>query len=101
MNNKKKLILSGFLLVALFVVIGVSYAVWQLTLTQTDKNIVTTGCFKIEFSDVNPITIDKAYPMTDEEGKSLTPYEFTLTNTCDSEANYYINLETVTSSEKN
>ena len=99
MKKKNILIILGILIV-LVCVIGVSYAVWQVTLNQTDTNIVTTGCFKIEFSDVNPITIDKAYPMTDEEGKSLIPYEFTLTNTCDSEANYYINLETITNASK-
>ncbi len=32
--------------------------------------------------------------------KNLIPYEFTLTNTCDSEATYYINLETITSATK-
>ncbi len=98
-NKRKALIIIG-LLIACFLIIGVSYAVWSLTLTQTEKNVVTTGCFKIEFTDQNPITLDKAYPISDEEGKSLTPYEFTLTNTCDSEANYYINLETITSAEK-
>ncbi len=102
MVDKKRrnvLFLIG-LLVACFLVIGVSYALWQMTLTQTEKNVVTTGCFKVEFTDQNPITLDKAYPISDEEGKSLTPYEFTLTNTCDSEATYYINLETITTVDK-
>ncbi len=101
MKNKKQntLVLLGLLMVCLLV-IGVSYALWQLTLTQTDSNVVTTGCFKVEFTDQNPITLDKAYPITDEEGKSLTPYEFTLTNTCNDEATYYINLETITSATK-
>ncbi len=99
-NKKKNVFMVMGLLIVCFLVIGVSYAVWQLTFTQTEKNVVTTGCFKVEFTDQNPITLDKAYPVSDEEGKSLTPYTFTITNTCDSEANYYINLETVTSSEK-
>ncbi len=100
-KNKKRntLAMIGLFIISL-VVIGVSYAVWQLTLVQTEKNIVMTGCFKVEFTDQNPITIDKAYPITDEEGKSNTPYEFTLTNTCDGEATYYINLETITAVEK-
>ncbi len=98
-KKRKTLLLLG-LLITCFLVIGISYAVWQLTLTQTDKNVVTTGCFKVEFHDQNPITLDKAYPMSDEDGKSNTPYDFTLTNTCDSAANYYINLETVTSASK-
>ncbi len=98
-KKKNALIIVG-LLITCFAVVGVSYAVWSLTLTQTEKNVVTTGCFKVEFTDQNPLTLDKAYPITDEEGKSLTPYEFTLTNTCDSEATYYVNLETITSATK-
>ncbi len=98
-NPKKALILTALLIIC-FLIIGVSYAVWSLTLTQTDKNVVTTGCFKVEFTDQNPVTLDKAYPISDEEGKSLAPYEFTLTNTCDSEATYYINLETITRATK-
>ncbi len=99
-NKRKSVLIAVGLLIICFFVIGVSYAVWSLTFTQTDSNVVTTGCFKVEFTDQNPITLDKAYPMSDEEGKSLTPYEFTLTNTCDSEATYYINLETITSAAK-
>ena len=49
---------------------------WQITLTQTDKNVVTTGCFKVEFTDTNPINIDESYPIIDEEGMKLVPYEF-------------------------
>lgn len=48
----------------------------------------------------NVLIIDKAYPISDEESKSLTPYSFTLTNTCDSEENYYINLEKITNAQK-
>ncbi len=99
-NKKRNALLLLGLLIICFLVIDISYAIWSLNFTQTDSNVVTTGCFKIEFTDQNSITLDKAYPITDEEGKSNTPYEFTLTNTCDGEANYYINLETITSAAK-
>ena len=101
MNKKKSnILILRYLLLGIFALIGVSYAVWQLTFTQTESNVVTTGCFKVEFTDENPITFGESYPISDEEGKSITPYTFTLTNTCDNEANYYINLETITSAEK-
>ncbi len=88
------------LIILCFIIIGVSYALWNLSFTQTNENVVTTGCFKVEFTDQNPINLEKSYPISDDEGKSLTPYEFTLTNTCDSESVYYINLETITNVEK-
>ena len=40
-----------------------------------------------------PIHLENAYPILDEEGKTLTPYSFTITNTCDLFASYTVNLE--------
>ncbi len=37
--------------------------------------------------------LDNTYPITDEEGKILTPYTFTITSLCESNAKYQINLE--------
>ena len=94
MKEKKQLpILLGVLLIAIVITVGTTYTLWQITLQQTNKNVITTGCFKIEFSDINPINLDKSFPISDEEGESLVPYEFTITNTCDSFASYQINLE--------
>jgi len=69
-----------------------------LTLQQESTNVITTGCFQVTFTDNNPINLEKAYPLSDEEGASLIPYSFTITNTCDNKAAYQINLETLTSS---
>ncbi len=91
-QKRNTLILSGLFVGFLFV-IGVSYAVWQMTLTQTDSNVVTTSCFKLDFQEENDIELENAYPITDEEGKVLTPYTFTITSLCDSNAKYQINLE--------
>jgi len=99
MKEKKKLpILIGILLVAVAITIGTTFAVWQLTLQQESTNVITTGCFQVTFTDNNPINLEKAYPLSDEEGASLIPYSFTITNTCDNKAAYQINLETLTSS---
>ena len=46
-----KNVIIPILLVCLMLVIGVSYAVWQITLTQADTNIVNTACFKIDFKE--------------------------------------------------
>jgi len=93
--KKKKYIIIAIILIGILAIIGVSYAVWQLTLTQKTTNVVNSTCFKIEFTDENPISLDKAYPLKDEEGKDLIPYTFTITNTCSTTAFYQINLEEI------
>jgi len=97
-KNKRNLLIMMSLLIISFIVIGVSYAIWQMTLTQTDKNTVTTSCFKIEFQDANPLNLEKSYPILNEEGKNLIPYTFTIKNTCDTYATYQINLEVLNTS---
>lgn len=39
------------------------------------------------------INLDKTYPITDDEGKKLTPYSFTIKNTCVLFLSDSINLE--------
>ena len=100
-KNKKKLLIVGLLLVVCLM-IGVSYAYWQINRTQVDKNLVTTGCFEIT-SDIgtvdekDAIKLLKTYPISDGEGKALKPFTFTLRNICDTYATYQINLETLSS----
>ena len=89
------------LCIVIIMLITTSYALWQITLTQESTNILTTGCFNIEFQDNNPITLENAVPITDEEGSKLTPYSFTLTNTCDTLVKYQINLEVLDSTTLN
>ena len=91
--KKRKGIIVVIMIVLAVVLVGTSYALWQITLTQESTNVVTTGCFNIEFQDNNPITLENAVPITDEEGMLLTPYSFTLTNTCDTLVKYQINLD--------
>ena len=99
--KNQKIIILLFVVLSILTIIAASYALQQITLQQTGTNIITTGCFKIEFTDKNPINLgNNVHPITDEEGRTLTPYEFTLTNVCTSEATYFINLETVSTDEK-
>ena len=77
-------------LICICTMIGVSYAYWKLVLAQKSSNLITTDCFKITFSDENPIQLNDAYPLSNEELEeylaSATPYHFTITNACDSMA---------------
>ena len=93
MEKKKKYMLLG-IIGALIVLIGGSYAYWRLTLTQTGLNEVASSCFSITLTnEQNEISLQKAAPISDEDGKKLTPFTFTIKNNCDTYASYTINLE--------
>ena len=92
-KKKRNILITIVLLIGIVAIIGVSYALWVLNLTQTGQNDIVSSCFNITFEDKDNISLQKAYPILDEEGKKLTPYEFTITNTCDSYASFNVNLE--------
>ncbi len=74
--------------------VGISYAYWIDTKTSENTNVVNSGCFDVTLSDEkNPIVLENAYPITNEEGKKLKPYTFTITNNCSIFAKYDVNLE--------
>ena len=86
---------------------SVTYAYLSYNATQTDENIVTTSCFDISNSDSDSISLNSngnyAYPMSEDSANRLTPYSFTITNTCTTTnstdpINYVVTLNTLTSS---
>ena len=86
---------------------SVTYAYLSYNATQTDENIVTTSCFDISYSDSDSISLNSngnyAYPMSEDSANRLTPYSFTITNTCTTTnstdpINYVVTLNTLTSS---
>ena len=92
--KSKKVLTAITVFLLLLTIIGVSYAVWRISLQQTESNRISTACFDITFKeDSVSIQLEKAYPILDEEGMTGTPYTFTLTNNCDGYASYQINLE--------
>ena len=92
---KKKITLSVIaVLLVISLVVGISYAYWKTTYVATNINKINSSCFSMELTnEKNNIVIESTYPITDEKGKTLTPYSFTITNTCDLFASYTINLE--------
>ncbi len=93
MKRKKGLTIIGIFIV-LCAIIGASYAYWLFTRNQTTMNKLLVGCFTLSLNnEQNDINLQKTYPISDEEGASLVPYSFTITNTCDLFADYTINLE--------
>ena len=92
-KKKRNILVIIVLLIGVVVIIGVSYALWSLNLTQTGKNDIASTCFNISFTEKDNISLQKSYPLYDKDGKKLTPYEFTITNNCDSYASFNVNLE--------
>lgn len=114
LNNKKQknniflLMIVFFLMILMFSLIAVTvntYAMWNQTRTQNEKNLVAIGCFSITLDDQNnsnsSISLNNTYPISDNKGKNLLPYQFTITNTCDINANYKIVLSSLSNSTLN
>ena len=93
-NKTNKVLIILGILIGILSLLGISYAIWVLKLNQTNFNIVNSSCLKLNLiNEKNDINIENAYPLLNEEGKSLTPYEFTIENTCDLFVSYSVNLE--------
>ena len=97
MNKKAKIsLLVGGLLIVLGGVIGITYSFFSTGGIQDTANTFTSGCLNITLTSTsNSISMNNTYPITDIEGLDKTSYDFTITNTCSSVANYEINLESI------
>lgn len=92
LNNKNTIIIVIVLLLILG--IGFSYAWWRYTVIQDKTNVGVSKCFSLELANqANEINLTNMHPITDEEGRKLTPYTFTLKNTCSVSAKYSLNME--------
>ena len=95
LHNKRKIILTILIICLICLVgIGISYAYWKFTYIQTDNNTAISKCLKLDVTnESNEINLINMYPISDEEGRKLTPYSFKITNTCSMSAEYKVNLE--------
>ncbi len=96
------LIVSIVIIIIASIIFGVSYAQYVQRQSQTTSNVVVVDCFNIEFLDrfndgtsSADVNLTNAYAVTDEKGISLmqVPYTFRITNTCDIDSTYQVNLE--------
>ena len=84
--------------ILLFLGIGLSYSMWNMSNSQDTNNVIatTSECFDVSLTNQsNAIKLENAYPITDEKGKKLTPFTFTVKNTCDMFLSYTVNLESL------
>lgn len=95
MNKKYIIVLSVLgVLFGISLLVGISYAYYIVNVSQTNKNVVRSSCLNLSISNENNvIRLEKQIPIMNEEGKKLTPYTFTINNTCNSMMGYSLNLE--------
>ena len=94
--KKRMVILTVSLIAVVGIIVGVSYAFFSIGGSQEQANTFTSGCLNISLTDASSsISLSNIYPVTDVEGLETTSYDFTITNTCDTSANYSINLESL------
>ena len=99
MKKKYIIMVSLSVILTLLLGIGVSYSLWNISVSQDKVNTAMTSCFDITYSsESNAINLEKQYPISDDAGSNLTPYTFKITNNCDINAYYKINLETLNTS---
>ena len=93
-KDKQLKVFFCVLIIILLLSIGLSFGYYLLNKIQENTNAVRSQCFKLEFSnEKNASSLDNMYPISDEDGRKLTPYSFTITNTCDMLAGYTVNME--------
>ena len=92
---KKNIVVISICLVLIVILgIGFSYSLWNISVSQDTTNIAESKCFDLSISNQeNNISLENAYPISYDKGKSLTPFTFTVTNTCDITAQYSVDLE--------
>ena len=97
MSMKKRIIiLVVSLIIITGIIVGVSYAFFSTGGKQETANTFQSGCLNISLTDASAsINLSNIYPITDIEGLDTTSYDFTITNTCNTDANYEINLESL------
>ena len=94
MKKRNKMYIMIGLAVTILVLVGTSYAWWTSTATQTGINEVQSSCIKVAIqNEEGNIKLQNAYPLTDEQAEELTPYKFTITNTCKTIVDYTVKLE--------
>ena len=91
------------IMILVTITIGTSYSYYSVASEQTNPNEITTTCFDVSFSEGanGSIKLNATYPMSETSANNLTPYEFTITNTCTTSnatdpIKYVVTLNTLT-----
>ena len=78
-KNNKLLLVMLFALVIVLIALAVS--IFSYSRAGTVGNKVTVGKLELTLTEGNAIALNDTYPMTDDDGKKLTGFTFSLKNT--------------------
>ncbi len=70
------------ILLVVSVITGTSYSLWIVEKSQTNTNVIESGCFSISVVENSNFSLTNAYPISDASGLKNTPYSVTVENTC-------------------
>lgn len=95
MDKNRQLIISIMVMsIGIFMLLGTSYAlVTKSSKTDTSYGL-TVGSINVNFSEENNITLNNAYPISDQDGlKNSNEFSFTVINNGDYDVNYTLKIE--------
>ena len=92
-NNKKYIVQAIVILLIVISVIGITYALWDMFVVQKETNKLVGGCFEVEITDEDPISLSDATPISEADGRATRPYKVTIKNVCNVATKYQINAE--------
>lgn len=75
--------------------LSTSYGLWKITSDEEEIMAINNGCFEIIYSSGEQITINDMKPLNMENGKALTPYTYSIKNTCSEEKEVEIRLNII------
>ena len=97
---KKRMLILCIMLAVVFMITGVSYAVFTSYSSQTDANTLAASCMDLEFNGQNEINLLNTYPISEGEALEQTPYTFTIKNKCDNYIEYYVIASVISTTNK-
>ena len=72
--QKKKVNMIVIVALVILTLIGLSYGYFFIQKNQENNNVAGSKCFKLELSNESEaINLSNMYPISDEEGRKLTP----------------------------
>lgn len=95
-QNKNKTILISIIILLCILVIGITYALFTISLTGTKTVEITTGNISLKIENEIPeegVILENAFPESDDSGLNETAYEFDLINDGDADVDYTLYLK--------
>ncbi len=84
------------IIIGILFVLGISYAVFRTVTKGEQDSVISAGKLDVRIeNEQDEITLENAFPITEEEGKKQTPYTFDVVNegTINAEYDLYIEID--------